>query len=138
MNVKTGQKNDPLPPPIGLTWVFPHFQNKRSNAPKPLKFRGKKSKEGGNSRGCVAWHSNAQTLSPRFDHVSDCSNLFNFLTRHVYSNMQIRLSGKKQGSMKIWHFCKILAFSAQLRYFDHKSSGFGRLTEKIEDLVEKK
>ena len=52
--------------------------------------------------------------------------------------MQIRLSGKKQGSMKIWHFCKILAFSAQLRYFDHKSSGFGRLPEKIEDLVEKK
>ena len=51
--------------------------------------------------------------------------------------MQIRLSGKKQGSMKIWHFCKILAFSAQLRYFDHKSSGFGRLSEKIEDLVEK-
>ena len=52
--------------------------------------------------------------------------------------MQIRLSGKKQGSMKIWHFCKILAFSAQLRYFDHKSSGFGRLSEKIEDLEEKK
>ena len=52
--------------------------------------------------------------------------------------MQIRLSGKKQGSMKIWHFCKILAFSAQLHHFDHKSSGFGRLSKKIEDLEEKK
>ena len=52
--------------------------------------------------------------------------------------MQIRLSRKKQGSMKIWHFSKILAFSAQLRHFDHKSTGFGRLSKKIEDLEDKK
>ena len=52
--------------------------------------------------------------------------------------MQIRLSRKKQGSMKMRHFRKILAFSAQLLRFDHKSSGFGRLSKKIEDLVEKK
>ena len=52
--------------------------------------------------------------------------------------MQIRLSRKKQGSMKIWHFSKILAKSAQLRHVDHESTGFGRLSKKIEDLVEKK
>ena len=40
--------------------------------------------------------------------------------------------------MKIRHFRKNLSFSAQLLHFDHKSSGFGRLSKKIEDLVEKK
>ena len=42
-----------------------------------------------------AYHCNAETLNISFKYVSDRSEPFNFLTRHVNSNMQMRLNWLK-------------------------------------------